>query len=265
MTTRSRARTVWIIAGTMLTALSVSFVTASIWVDATKPPRMEETSSSSKPFTAPKIVVDVTGHLDVHIVAGADGLLRTEQSLVWYGDRPRYRPSVTERWEGQTLRLDATCPHVNEHVCETTYTLALPADTHVEVTGRSGIVSVRDVRGDVRLTTTTGGILVNDTRGTLWVRSQKGGVWGNGLRSVKADVETGMGDISLDFAEAPSDVKSVVRTAGDVEVRVPESEKYNIQAKARFTTVGVPSDPAAEHRITALTGEGESRITPYLF
>ncbi|GAA2850504.1 hypothetical protein GCM10010517_07970 [Streptosporangium fragile] len=262
MPIRSKARIAWIVVGGALTALAVIVTSVAVWIEATAVGETVETTLSSRALTSPKIVVDATGSVNVSVVPGQTGWLDLERSVSWIG----LRPSVTEEWDGQTLRLGIRCPRVEppDHppACRADYTLGLPVTTDVEVTTHSGTVGVNGIRGDLRLTTTTGDVMVRDTPGTLWVRSEEGSVDGVALRSAKADVETGTGHAILEFSGPPTDVRTVVRTAGDVEVRVPEADGYDIRVDAAQTITKVRWNPEAPRRITALTREGELRILP---
>ncbi len=266
MPTRNNARTAWLVAGGMLTALTVAFTALAAWAEITRVRPSTETTLQPRAFTSPKIVVEATGHVNVSVVPGAAKRLGLERTLLW----TRGRPVVTEEWDGRTLRLDVRCPGGDRPggpTCRVDYFLSVPAETDVEAASRRfGHVSVSGIQGDLRLSTAMGDVVVDGTGGALLVRAQTGNVIGTGLRSAGADVETGTGDVDLRFATPPDDVSAVVRASGDVKVRVPDGQEheegYDVRTGTENASVGVRRDPAAPRRITALTGSGELSVLP---
>ncbi|MFF3440647.1 hypothetical protein [Streptosporangium sp. NPDC002721] len=261
MPTRNNARTVWLIAGGTLTALTVAFTALGAWAEITRVRPSAETTLQSRALTSSKIVVETASNVNVSVVPGVAKRLDLERTLLWFQDRP----VVTEEWDGRTLRLGVSCP--DGPVCQADYVLSVPAATDVEATShRFGTVSVSGIQGDLRLSTAVGDVIVDGTGGALRVRAQTGNVIGAGLRSAEADVETGTGDVDLGFAVPPDDVSAVVRAAGNVEVRVPDGpeyeEGYNVRTSTGNATVEVRRDPSAPRRITTLTGTGRLSVLP---
>ncbi|WP_371784167.1 hypothetical protein [Streptosporangium subroseum] len=251
---RSNVRTGWIAVGGTLTALAVLGVALAVWAEVTRPGTAYETvTRPPHSLTSSKVVVDTTGPVNISIVAGVTEQLSLVRGLVWTGNKP----GVTEEWEGDTLRIDVTCPGT---VCQVDYTLTLPAATDVEARIPEGLVTATGVSGDLRLSTTYGDVVVDDARGTLWARTEQGSVTGNNLRSAEADVEIGGGNATLRFAGPPDSVRAVVRTAGDVEVTVPPGDGYRVEADARSKNLDIQLDPEASRKITALVTEGNLRI-----
>ncbi|WP_436758803.1 hypothetical protein [Streptosporangium sp. V21-05] len=267
MPTRNNVRTAWLVAGGTLTALTVAFTALASWAEIMTVPPSFETTLQSRALTSPRIVVETTSHVNISVVPGATKRLGMERTLFWTRDRPQ----VTEEWDGRTLTLDVHCPGGDRPggpVCQADYTLSVPAATDVEAAShRFGTVSVSGIQGDLRLSTVTGDVVVDGTGGALRVRTQNGHVIGTGLRSAGTDVETGRGDVNLRFVAPPGDVSAVVKTAGDVEVRVPDGEEYeegyNVRTNTGNATVRVRLDPAAPRRITALTGAGRLSVLPF--
>ncbi|GAA4182107.1 hypothetical protein GCM10022252_07490 [Streptosporangium oxazolinicum] len=278
MPIRNNARIAWLIAGGTLTALVVAFTALAVWVEIMTVRRSMETTMQSRALTAPGIVVETTGYVNVSVVPGAPKRLDLERTLFWTLDRP----VVTEEWDGRTLRLDVRClggDGPGGPACQTDYILRVPAATDVEaVSRRLGTVSVSGIQGDLDLSTTAGDVIVDGTGGALRVRAQTGNVIGTGLGTTGADVETGTGDVELGFTAPPGNVNAVVRAAGNVRVMVPDGEQYQDGYDVRTGTgnpegrdvrtgtgnaiVEVRRDPAAPRRITALTGMGELSILP---
>lgn len=267
MPTRNNARTAWLIAGGTLTAFTVAFTALASWAEIMAVRPSFETTLQSRALTSPRIVVEATGHVNISVVPGATKRLGMERTLFWTQDRPK----VTEEWDGRTLTLDAHCPGGDRPggpVCQADYVLSVPAATDVEAAShRFGTVSVSGIQGDLRLSTAVGDVVVDGAGGALRVRAQTGHVIGNGLRSAGTDVETGTGDVDLKFVAPPDDVSAVVKTAGNVAVKVPAGEDYeegyNVRTNTGSAIVGVRLDPAAPRRITALTGAGRLSVLPF--
>ncbi|MEV4749748.1 hypothetical protein AB0K21_25495 [Streptosporangium sp. NPDC049248] len=261
MPIRSNTRKAWIVVGGALTALTVGITSIAAWSEVTQARRVAETTLRSHALTSPGIAVETTGHVNVSVVGGADRRLDLERTLQWTLDRP----VVTEDWDGRTLTIGVRCPggdRPDGPNCRADYTLILPMTTDVEVTSRFGTVSVGGVQGDLRLSTAAGDVVVDDSQGALRVRAEMGNVSGTGLRSAGTDVETGAGNVDLGFAAPPGDVRAVVRTAGDVEVRVPDEDGYDVRAGDGNAIIQVRRDSAAPRRITAVTAAGELRVLP---
>lgn len=267
MPTRNNARTAWLVAGGTLTALTVAFTALASWAEITAVRPSFETTLQSRAFTSPRIVVETTTRVNVSVVPGAAKRLGLERTLLWTQDRPK----VTEEWDGRTLTLDVHCPGGDRPGgpdCQADYILSVPAATDVEASShRFGTVSVSGIQGDLNLSTAAGDVVVDGTGGALRVRAQMGSVIGTGLRSAGADIETGSGDVDLRFLVPPGDVSAVVKTAGDVTVRVPDGEQYeegyNVRTNTGSAVVEVRRDPAAPRRITTLTGEGRLSVLPF--
>lgn len=267
MPTRNNVRTVWLVVGGTLTALTVAFTALASWAEIMTVPPSSKTTLQSRALTSPKIVVETTSHVNVSVVPGAAKRLGMERTLFWTQNQPR----VTEEWDGRTLTLDVHCPGGDRPggpVCQADYILSVPAATDVEAAShRLGSVSVSGIQGDLRLSTALGDVVVDGTGGPLRVRAQTGSVIGIGLRSTRTDIETGWGDVDLSFAVPPDDVGAVVKTAGNVEVRVPDGEAYeegyNVRTNTGNAIVEVRRDPAAPRRITALTGAGRLSVLPF--
>lgn len=211
--------------------------------------------------------MESASHVNISVIPGAAKRLDLERTLLWTRDRP----VVTEEWDGRTLRLDVRCSdgdRPGDSACETHHILRVPAATDVEVVSRRvGTVMASGIEGDLRLSTTVGDVSVEGAKGALRVRARTGNVMGFELGAAEVDVETGTGDVDLEFTVPPSDVSAVVRTTGDVRVRVPDEERYregyDVRTGPGQAVVAVRRDPAAPRRITALTGEGELHVFPY--
>jgi hypothetical protein len=197
--------------------------------------------------------------MQLEIEPGGAGEIVVERWMRW----TQQRPEPTEEWDDGTLRLNSACDSFSRPGvgCEVGYTVFVPPEASVEVTADNGVISLRQLHGKVRVTTVSGVVRLEETVGDVYVRSGSGHVEAVGLRGEHADVEVGVGDVNLSFREPPTDVRAVVRTAGDVLVRVPDERVfYDVTTGAPRVYVDVRRDPSSPRTIVAETAEGRIDI-----
>jgi DUF4097 and DUF4098 domain-containing protein YvlB len=187
-------------------------------------------------------VGDQVRRLDVVSQAGAvevragTGPVRVTETVRYRGSDPTTAHDVTDG----TLNLrNEDCT-----TCSVSYLVELPAATAVRVHTGAGAIRLTGLTGDVTADTAAGE------------------VEGTGLGSAHTSVHSRAGRISLGYRAAPSTV-DVQTAAGEVEIRLPGTESYAVDAgtTAGETTIGVPTDPAADRKITAHTVAGKVTIT----
>ncbi|WP_187406049.1 hypothetical protein [Microbispora tritici] len=148
---RRAVRIGWISAGAALTVSVVGAMTWAAWLEIRLPhagdfsfpgsyrssvldQRGTETRTVTYAVTAPRIIVDVRGRVDVRVAPGAPGRLSVRRETTWHGAPP----SLSESWEsGKTLRAEVTCspgPGRVDAGCRTVYTLSAPPGVGVLVT-----------------------------------------------------------------------------------------------------------------------------------
>ncbi|MEU7861852.1 hypothetical protein [Nonomuraea sp. NPDC049141] len=243
-------RALWLSAGAMVTVLALLGTSSVLWgaFAYARPPI--ETTSRSIPFKLSRLKVIVArGNVNVSIHPGEAGELFLERSLRW----SKQKPGVKEDWDEQrTLRLDVSCPGMDQPdapLCQAHYTLFVPEETDIETESANGGLDVHDIFGDIRMTSESGELRAYRTSGTVWARSGSGDVTGVGLTGGEADMETGAGRVDLSFDAAPTKVRAVVRTRGDVVVVVPDLG-YDVTASAKRADVNVKKDPTSPRKIT---------------
>jgi Putative adhesin len=251
-------RGLWLTAGAVVTLLALLGSTLGLWRGFAWGTTPTDISMRTIPFEREAVRIEAgKGHVNVWISAGQAGELLIRRSLRW----SKERPAVTEEWDetSGTLRLDAVCPGSDQPegpTCHAEYMLFVPPETDLRADVKGGDLAVNALFGDVRVTTVSGAAHVNNVSGDLWARTGTGGFSGENLRGDKADVEVGSGDVDLSFERPPLEVKAVVRTEGDVDIRVPPRSEYDVDADGENTTVDVGRAPGSSRKIvaTALNG-----------
>ncbi|GAA4980822.1 hypothetical protein HD597_011764 [Nonomuraea thailandensis] len=250
-------RAVWLAAGAAATVFALLVSTTLLWRGFAKARTPTDVTMRSIPFDGQELRIKAgKGQVNLWVLSGKAGELLIQRSLSWSRDRP----TVTEDWDADsaTLRLDAVCPGSDQPrgpICEADYVVAVPPETTLEAATSVGALVVSELFGDLRLTTVSGNVRVNALAGDLWVRTGTGRVDGDRLRSERADVEVGSGNVELTFRSAPSQVKATVRTTGDVRMHVPPS-LYAVTAEGANTTLDVKMSPNASRKITVRAPDG---------
>ena len=249
-------RALWLSAGAVATVVALLIAGGALWSGfaLARPPI--ETTNRTIPFERSQLTVIVArGSINVSIYPGEAGELTLERSLRW----TRQKPTVKEDWDGRrTLRLDASCPGTDQAdgpLCEADYTLYVPEETDIEAESANGGLDVNGIFGDVRMTSESGRLQVSETSGTVWVRSGSGDVRGSMLTGGEADVETGSGRVDLSFETAPTKVRAVVRTRGDVVMVVPDLA-YDVTTRTEHANIDVKRDSTSPRKIAIQAENG---------
>ncbi|SEH03752.1 hypothetical protein SAMN05444920_14321 [Nonomuraea solani] len=250
-------RAAWLTAGTVVTVFALLLSSVLIWRGVARARTPEETTARSIPFGERQLRIKAgQGDVNVIILPGQAGKLVIQRSLRWSSDRP----TVTEDWDDKTrtLRLEAVCNHSDQPdgpICQADYLLLVPPETDIEAGMNDGDLTLNSIFGDARIDSVAGDVYVNDLTGRLWARIGTGNVDATELDTKEADVEVGGGDLDLSFTNAPTTVKAVVRTMGDVRVHVPGGF-YDVTVDALNSTVDLGRRAGAERRITARAPSG---------
>jgi DUF4097 and DUF4098 domain-containing protein YvlB len=252
-------RAAWLIAGAMMTVLALVISTAAVSEGIARARAPSEHTTRTIPFPGnARLRVEANGgHLRLSVHAGEAGAIVVDRELRWSRDKP----SLSEDWNGRTLRLDSACAQewLQKEICEADYRLFVPQETDIEIISSTAPVGVDRVHGDVRVTSVSGDVYIYDVPGPLHVRSGSGDIRGDDLFADRADVEVGSGHVDMDFREAPTRVRAVVRTAGDINLNLPEAP-YDVSANAPHVSVSTDRAATSPRKITASTPEGEVEI-----
>ncbi|GAA0920575.1 hypothetical protein [Nonomuraea longicatena] len=258
-------KALWRVVGSVATVAAMVISTAAmvaIFADADLPSSREY---EPIPFSGSSLkVVTNSPFVTVDVVSGEAGRIFVERRMTWSS---RDQPKFTQNWDPLTSTLDlgAECPEpttvVEQHNprCTVDYQISVPVETDlVAETGR-GELSVSGLYGNLRLTSLSGNVRISGIVGGVWARSGSGSITAEGMRADRADVETGAGDLDLTFHQPPDDIRAVVRTEGEVRVRVPAST-YNVTALGRKTFVNVTHASHSSRRIFAEAPAGRVEL-----
>ncbi|NUS03643.1 MAG: hypothetical protein HOV97_13900 [Nonomuraea sp.] len=253
-------KAVWLTSGAVATVIALVVSTILVWHGFSRGRPPQEVHRRSVPFELSALKITTGGgRVDVDINPGPAGVLLINRNTLWTSTD---RPKITEEWDGRTLRLDIQCEDsglFDGPYCQAHYALFVPPETDVEGSTTVGDLSISDVIGGVRLTTVSGEVRADRLPGSVRIRSGTGNVSAGSLSGGKADVETGAGNVKLDFMDPPVEVRAVARAAGDVTVRVP-SGSYDVTAEGRRTEVDVDSTAGASKKIEARAPLGTVRV-----
>lgn len=254
-------RRLWLTLGAIVTAVVLTAATLGLYEGfADAEPPTEVTQRTIRTQELNLRIEAGQGAIELDILPGEAGKIVVERWLRW----TQQRPEVTEEWDDGTLRLNAACDTPGRRGalgCAARYKVFVPPEAAVEATTVDGMIRLWRLHGKVRVTTVSGVVRLYETAGDVYVRTGSGHVEAVDLRGEHADVEVGSGDVDLSFREPPTDVRAVIRTAGDVFVRVPDEPVfYDVTTGAPRVYVDVRRDPSSPRTIVAETAEGRIDI-----
>jgi len=252
-----RTRAAWLLFGGIFTGvvLTACGVASLLFMRGETEP-MAEAQQQSYQHAVTRIELDITTG-DVSLATGAAGQVSVDRRLEWSGTKPVLR----ESWEGDTLRIRSSCAEISRvpnlgRRCWTAYAVRVPADIAVEATVGQGTIRVKDVLGELRLSTNQGDVQIANAAKRMWVHSASGEITATGLRCTHAEARAYIGSVSLEFA-APPDLVKAATESGDVDIAVPRpaggAEGYQVRTELEVgrSSIAVPQDPAARHMIFA--------------
>jgi hypothetical protein len=205
-----------------------------------------------------RVVVSVdTGRVTVR---GHDGTDVTGTRFRSIGLR---RPEVSERVDGDTLRIEAQCDaSFLAPWCGTSYELDVPRDVSLDLDSASGQVIVEGVTGDVRARSSAGRVRVDDVAGKLDLRSSAGRIEGSRLRSPSVNAQTSAGAVDLGFVAAPRAV-TARSAAGHVRVEVPRTgDLYRVDAQSSVeeADIGVETSSTSDRVLMLSSSTGSVEV-----
>jgi len=166
----------------------------------------------------------------------------------------------SERVEGDTLVLDASCPLFVSTFCRVTYNLEVPAGLSVRVRSE-GRLTISDVDGDVDAATDNGSVRATRIGGDVVLSSDNGSVVATDLRGASAQADSDNGRVELGFVQPPRDV-TATSDNGSVEVVVPEGVDYQVDASTDNGALAtlVATAPSSDHDVTARSDNGDVTV-----
>jgi hypothetical protein len=171
------------------------------------------------------------------------------------------RPTVDVTTTGSSVSVTVHCPWFVASECSVDLTVAIPPRLEVTASTDTGNLTA-DGLDDLSLQTDTGDLQVNGGSGFLHLSSQTGDITGVAIDAPSVTASDQTGDVSLDFAQAPSNVSAQDQT-GDVTVTLPAGgTPYAVSAHTQTgdTNVEVPTNPASTDEISASTSTGDVTV-----
>lgn len=251
--TRRRGSNGWLVVGGVLTALVLAAGVMSVagWLGY-----RSQTETKTYYATVQGIVIELDKG-DVIVVPGEEpGLVSVTRRIAW----SYRRPEITERWDGQKLRISSDCGFwsLAGPRCGVTYTLQVPEHVAVQARTSTGDITVSDIQGALQLTTSSGDIRVTGAGNELRLHSTTGDIVASAIISPIVDASTGAGDIRLTLANAPQSISARTST-GDILIVVPPGPSYKVEADTRVgdERIAVRNDTWADRFIVARTSTGD--------
>ncbi|MFI9718471.1 DUF4097 family beta strand repeat-containing protein [Streptomyces sp. NPDC052396] len=154
-----------------------------------------------------------------------------------------------------TLKLREHCGGIS-HDCQSRHRIEVPRGVAVVVKDDNGKVTVRNLAGDVRVTSHNGRIVAQDIKGGVDLRSGNGEVTGEGLDARQVRAESDNGRIRLTLNRAADRVTASSHN-GEVKVTLPEG-KYQVDAGSHNgrVKIGVKRDDDSPHAVSVHTDNG---------
>lgn len=211
-------------------------------------------AGSSVEVSLPNATLVVLGGTDESVTVEVEGLYLFE------------KPVVTVATSGGVTRIDGGCPTVApwSAACSMTVTITLPESIPVTIAGLNGDVTATGLTGDLEIGTTNGSIDLDGSAGDLELRTTNGSISVGDSESSTVVAVTVNGEITLEFADSPTDVQAA-GTNGSITIEVPDArEAYAIDlgtVNGDTETVKVVNDPQADRSISAHTVNGSVTVT----
>ncbi|PZG22340.1 hypothetical protein C1J01_03910 [Nonomuraea aridisoli] len=194
-------------------------------------------------------VTDKVSAIRIEADAGGIEVVESDRQGVHVTERLSWRrskPEATHETQGDTLVLGFGCPGggwLGGGSCDVGYEVEIPKGLRVTAVSDSGNVTLRDLSGDLDVT------------------SDSGSIEGSGLASRQVVMESDSGAITLAFAAQPDKVETSA-DSGSTEVRVPGGP-YNIvtTTDSGRKEIGTPHDASAPRSLTLSSDSGAIKIT----
>jgi hypothetical protein len=252
---RRGARVVFLVLGGPLTLLLIVVTTIAITGTLA---RQSESTSLAFTGAVERIEIFLTNG-SITVRGGATESVVGERVLT----RGLQSPAITERIDGTTLFLEATCFPLGNTWCDVSYVLDVPSAVEVKAHTAIGSVLVSNVSGGTDVGSATGTVTVEDTSGPLVLASGAGSIRGSGLRSATVEASTGAGSVELRFAASPQRVAAEAG-AGSVDIELPrDGATYQIEEVPGSDSnirVAVTTDPSSDRVLRLESGAGSVSV-----
>ena len=161
------------------------------------------------------------------------------------------------------LHVTGSCPIFGSEWCEVDYTIEVPPDVFVDVTGRDG-VSATDLTGGLTARSSQAAVDLLRVGGDVTVSANQSRIEGDELTATDVDASANQGRVTLDFAASPRHV-TVDANQGRVDITLPDEAGvvYATDTEANQGTVreDIRQDPGSDHSITVDANQGDVTIS----
>jgi hypothetical protein len=256
MTTATGGKRAWLIGGSILAVVAVSWLA---WTALSLLARDEERQPVSfDDETITRITLDGDAG-SVSLVGGEVDVVTGERVVV----RSLLEPSWHEEVVDGELRLDTSCPPLAPVWCEVRYELSVPRGTTLDIDSSGGGIRVEEINGAMTLSSSGGGITIVGGTGDVSASSSGGGIRLDQSGSRNVTASSSGGSVRLDFAVTPVDVDAD-SSGGGGTVAVPDGPNaYAVDAESSGggTNVEVATDPDALAQIRVRSSGGGVTVT----
>ena len=201
------------------------------------------------------------GHVTVHVGGGSLVLEQGAAGQAKLTGTAHYslvRPTFMAQRVGSGVAFGYNCdlPVGN---CGLDATVTVPAGTVTAISTDGGDATVSGTTGDITLSSGGGDVTADHAAGDLTLTTDGGNINGTALTAAHLTAGTGGGDIQIEFATVPDNVR-ITSDGGNITLIVPRSTtQYKVNASSAGGNVNdsLPIDTYSAHTITATTGGGD--------
>ena len=180
----------------------------------------------------------VTGGVGEVSVTGSEHSTTSVLDEISYSSTP---PVLTRMVTGKILTLGSYCPV--QPRCVVNYDIQVPRGVAVRVRLQTGTIRLSGLAGQVTATTGVGTITALD------------------LSSRTVSLRTGVGEVDAGFTVPPDTVQASAEI-GEINIGVPGTVSYQVDAQANQTVINVAESTSSRHVITASTDVGAITVVP---
>lgn len=198
------------------------------------------------------------GSVEVIGVAGAEEV--TVRARISDGLRGTGHETTTR---DRVLLVRGSCPLFGSEWCAVDYTIEVPPDVYLDVSGRDGVV-VSDQAGGLRAHSSEGAIELTRVGGEVTVSAGQGRIEGDGLTATRLDASAGQGRVAVEFVTSP---EHIVAHAGQsrIDIVLPDDpgvfyDTTGTHASQGSVNAAVRTDPDSDRSISARAGQSSITI-----
>lgn len=171
--------------------------------------------------------------------------------------------SSSQDFDGRRLTLDGGCEVFIVLTCEVDYRIEVPRGADIDINGGAASITVRDIRGNVRVDNKLGDVRVINVHGDrIYVRTRAGDAEARDVVGRFVTVESAAGNADARLLEPARDLR-VETHAGDATAVVPDvGYRIDADSDAGDTAVKVRRDDASRRALRVRTNAGDTSIRP---